>query len=137
MVALNSQLLSLFGEDLKGNKLNEEEHPAGKKKQSQTNYKQNNTTIIGPKKKSIVGMDHKMLDEMKNLHLKKQDSTKIRVMSGGICDKFRLDTSSAVFGMCKCGHHKNEHVALKKVRKKKLVSILIFFIHFRMQNQVH
>ena len=99
MVALNSELLVAFGQDLKGNTMNDGD-PTSERRESNV-------------KKFGIGFDNKVLSEMQNHKLHHEDSSKLVITTDsetGACSKFRLDTESPVFGMCKCGHERAAHI---------------------------
>ena len=98
MVALNSELLARFGEDLKGNTVS-----AG----------ESSGAAHDPKAFGVG--DSKLIQEIAShglRELRHEDSGRVVIESEtGVCSKFRLDTTSPVFGMCRCGHKREEHVA--------------------------
>lgn len=100
LVALNSELLVTFGKDLKGNTLDNtiDEHS------------------IDPRKFG-VGLDTEVLKEMQEHKLQHEEVGAVSVAPSGVCNRFRLDTESPIFGMCKCGHDRSAHLQRSSVVK--------------------
>lgn len=102
LVALNSELMVAFGRDLKGNLLNSEDQEPGE-----------GGAGVDVVKKFGVGFDNKVLSEMQGHKLHHEDSGRVNVAvdpDTGACNRFRLDTESPVFGMCKCGKDRAAHI---------------------------
>lgn len=95
LVALNSELMVMFGKDLKGNEM-----------QAPREHQAMNIKKFG------VGFDSEVINEMAGHKLHHESSDGAMILdSEGVCSRFRLDTQSSVFGMCKCGHDRAAHVS--------------------------
>jgi len=97
LVALNSELLAKLGADLKGNTVGGAGGPG--------DQAHHDPKAFG------VG-DSKLIEEMvTHRELKhSDDAAGVKIQSSGVCNKFRLDTASPEFGVCKCGHRREKHV---------------------------
>jgi hypothetical protein len=106
LVALNSELLNKFGYDLRGTKL------------------QQDTDLTSPNhhdvaKKFGVGNELVIQEIGQHKELKHDAAQPVVIRSGGVCTKFKLDTTSKTFGMCKnCGQLRTAHI----VKRPSLVS---------------